>query len=144
MGQDNKPQQKMSQPIYDDTDETDLDGTLKKELADKGLEYRFIDFKQAKANGGMSRNGWIVYKRESENPRLQGISSLMDADGLVRQGSMVLAVKTKQGAAKQRLRRDRQNESLKQYNKHVTNEVEAEARKLGGSSRVIAGYEKNS
>lgn len=141
MAQDNK---KFSQPIYDDTDEQDLDGLLKQELADKNLEYRFIDFKQAKSNGGMSRNGWIVYKRESENPRLQGISSLMDADGLVRQGSMVLAVKTKQGAQKQRDRRDRQNQSLKEYNKHVTNEVEAEARKLGGSSRVIAGYEKNS
>ena len=136
--------QKLAMPIYDDVDEHDLDGMLKKELADKGLEYRFIDFKQAKANGGMSRNGWIVYKRESENPRLQGITSLMDSDGLVRQGSMVLAVKTKVSAERQRAKKDRQNSSLKEYNKHVTNEVNAEAQKLGGSSRAIAGYEKNS
>ncbi len=135
---------KPAQPIYDDVDENDIDSILKKELKEKGLEYRFIDFKQAKQNGGRSRNGWIVYKRDSEDPRLQGITSLADPDGLVRQGSMVLAVKTLAGAEKQRTRIKNQNQQSSKYNEHITNEVENEARRLGGSSRAIAGYDKNS
>lgn len=137
-------QKKAAQPVYDDVDETDIDLALKKELADKNLEYRFIDFKQAKLNGGRSRAGWMIYRRESEDPRLQGIAALADPDGLVRQGSLVLAVKTAASAERQRFKRDSQNKTLKKYNEQVTNELEGAARKLGGSSRAIAGYEKNS
>lgn len=137
-------QKKVAQPLYEDVDETDIDIALKKELAEKDLEYRFIDFKQAKLNGGRSRAGWMIYRRESEDPRLQGIAALADPDGLVRQGSLVLAVKTKASAERQRFKRDSQNKTLKKYNEHVTNELEGQARKLGGSSRAIAGYEKNS
>lgn len=137
-------QKKHVQPIYDDTDENDIDSILKEELKSKNLEYRFIDFKQAKLNGGRSRAGWQIYRRESEDPRLQGIKGLADPDGLVRQGSMVLAVKTTQSAQKQRDRRDAQNVSLKKYNDTVSKEVAQDASKLGGSSRVIQGYDKNS
>lgn len=136
--------QKHAMPVYDENDENDIDSILKEELEKKGLDYRFIDFKQAKLNGGRSRNGWVVYKRDSEDPRLQGIASLQDPDGLVRNGSMVLAVKTKQGAEKQRARIRNQNRMSSKYNEHVTNEVEQEARRLGGSSRAISGYDKNS
>lgn len=137
-------QKKVPQPVYDDMDETDIDLALKKELAEKNLEYRFIDFKQAKLNGGRSRAGWMIYRRESADPRLQGIASLADPDGLVRQGSLVLAVKTSASAERQRFKRDSQNKTLKKYNEHVTNELNGQAQKLGGSSRAIAGYEKNS
>lgn len=135
---------KFTPPIYDDVDENDIDGVLKEELAQKGLEYRFIDFKQARNNGGRSRSGWMIYRRESEDPRLQGLKALADPDGLVRQGTMVLAVKTNQGAQKQRDRRDSQNKSLNKYTETVTRELEGDARRLGGSSRLIAGYDKNS
>lgn len=132
-------------PTYEELDdEYDIDSVLKKELADQGLEYRFIDFKQARLNGNRSRAGWFIYKRQSEDPRVQGIKALADPDGLVRQGTLVLAVKTKQGAERQRMRRDSQNTSLKKYNKQVADELDGQARKLGGSSRVIAGYDKNS
>jgi hypothetical protein len=144
MSQNNQQPQKQAQPIYDDTDENDIDHILKKELKDAQLEYRFIDFKQAKNNGGRSRSGWIVYRRQSQDPRLQGIAALADPDGLVRQGSMVLAVKTLKSATKQRDRIAAQNKQLNGYNKTVTEEVQAEASKLGGSSRAIAGYDKNS
>lgn len=135
---------KFSSPVYNDVDESDIDATLKKELSDQDLEYRFIDFKKAKLNGGRSRAGWIVYKRQSEDPRLQGIKALADPDGLVRQGSMVLAVKPKAAAERQRARRDAQNRTLRKYTETVTQELDAKAKQLGGSSRVIAGYDKNS
>jgi len=130
--------------IFDDVgDDYDIDPVLKKELEDKNLEYRFIDFKKAQMNGGRSRAGWMVYRRESEDPRLQGIKALADPDGLVRNGSMVLAVKTKQAAERQRSKRDALNRSLKDYNKHVAQELDSEARKLGGNTRIIAGYDRN-
>ncbi len=144
MSNNNKGAQKFTPPIYDDVDENDIDSTLKQELSEAGLEYRFIDFKQAKLNGGRSRAGWIIYRRKSEDPRLQGITALADPDGLVRSGTMVLAVKTKQAADIQRHKRDSQNTSLKKYTDTVTRELDGDARKLGGSSRVIAGYDKNS
>lgn len=135
---------KFQPAIYEDTDEYGIDPILKQELEEQGLEYRFIDFKQAKLNGGRSRAGWIVYKRVSKDPRLAGIEALADADGLVRQGSMVLAVKTKAGADRQRKRRDDQNKTLRRYTQTVTQELDGQARQLGGSSRIIAGYDKNS
>lgn len=138
-----KVEKKFSQPVYDD-DETDIDHLLKEELAAKGLEYRFIDFKQAKLNGGRSRAGWRVYKRETEDPRIAGISGMADVDGLTRNGTLVLAVKTKQAADKQRERRDAQNRTLKRYTAIKTEELDSDAKQLGGNSHVIAGYEKNS
>lgn len=132
-------------PSYDDDiNEFDIDSVLKKELAEAGLEYRFIDFKKAKLNGGMSRAGWRIYVRKSPDPAIAGISTLADPDNLVRQGSMVLAVKTKQAAGKQRARRDAQNRSLRAYHKSVASELEKDVKKLGGNSKLIQGYENNS
>ncbi len=130
--------------FYEDIDENDIDVMLKEELKEQNLEYRFIDFKQAKANGGTSRSGWRIYKRKSADPRIQGIESLTDPDGLVRKNSMVLAVKHTVLAQKQRDRINARRDVLNKYNKNVTDEVSAKARKLGGSSHAIAGYEKNS
>jgi hypothetical protein len=131
--------------IYEDSaDEYDIDNVLKKELAEQNLEYRFIDFKQARLNGGRSRAGWIVYRRKSSDPRIAGIEALQDPDGLVRNGSMVLAVKTKQGADRQRARRDAQTRTMNQYNKQRAQELNQEAKRLGGNTRILAGYEKNS
>lgn len=135
---------KFSASLFDEQDDYGIDSILKKELEDQGLEWRFIDFKQARLNGGRSRAGWIIYKRQSEDPRLQGIASLADPDGLVRNGSLVLAVKTKAAADRQRKRRDEQNRMLSRYTQHVTQELDGDAKKLGGSSRIIAGYDKNS
>jgi hypothetical protein len=136
--------QKIAQPVYEEQDENDIDGLLKKELSEKGLEYRFIDFKQAKENGLMSRRGWRIFKRESKDPNLLGFETLTDPDGLTRKGTMVLAVKPIALAQRQRDRIKVRRDVLNKYNKTVTDEVSQQAAKLGGSSRAIAGYEKNS
>ena len=132
-------------PIYDiDSDDTyDVDQVLKKELQEQNLEFRWIDFKRARLNGGRSLGGWIIYKRRSEDPRMQGISALADPDGLVRNGSMVLAVKTKANAEKQRRRRDQLSKSFSDYNKLLADELSQDAKRLGGSTKVLAGYDKN-
>lgn len=136
--------QKFTPPIYEEQIEGDIDVALKAELAELNLEYRFIDFKKAALNGGRSRAGWIVYRRQSEDPRLQGIKAMADPDGLTRDGTMVLAVKPKAAADRQRARRDAQNKIMRRYTQTVTQELDGQAKRLGGSSRIIAGYDKNS
>ena len=74
---------------------------------------------------------------------MQGISALADPDGLVRNGSMVLAVKTKANAEKQRRRRDQLSKSFSDYNKLLADELSQDAKRLGGSTKVLAGYDKN-
>jgi hypothetical protein len=72
----NKGKTKFSSELRGRHLDYDIDVTLKKELDEAGLEYRFIDFKKAKLNGGMSRAGWRIYVRKSPDPRLAGISVL--------------------------------------------------------------------
>ena len=141
---DEKPQKKFVQPFYDDEDENDIDHTLKEELAERGLEYRFVDYKQAAKNGGSSRSGWRVYVRESKDPRIAGISGMTDPDGLTRKGTLVLAVKTQKAAERQRQRVKDQNRTQKRYTELKAAELDSDARQLGGNSQVIVGYEKNS
>lgn len=136
--------QKLSKINYDEIDENDIDGALKKELEEKELEYRFIDFKQARELGGSSRAGWRVYKRESKNPDTFGIDAFTDPDGLTRKGTLVLGVKPRQLAQRQRDKIKARRDVLNGYNKQVAEEVDKKARRLGGSSHAIAGYEKNS
>lgn len=144
MSENKKGVTKFVPPIYDeDEDSYGIDHMLKEELEELGLEYRFVDFKQAVANGGSSRSGWRVYKRQSKDPILDSIPGVYNSDGLVRRGTMVLAVKTQKAAARQRQRRDEQNKYLNRYTENVTNELSGDARKLG-SSQIIAGYDKNS
>lgn len=142
-GRPPKQKQQMNPFFDDDGDDYGIDVVLKQELEEKGLDFRFIDFKQAKLNGGRSRSGWILYRRESKDPRLQGIASLEDPDGLTRQGSLVLAVKPKPRAERQRQRVKEQNRQLSGYTQHITKELDGQARSLGGSSRAISGYENN-
>lgn len=129
-------------PSYEEYDENDIDLALKDELKKKKLAYRFIDFKQAKNNGGRSRAGWVIYKRESKDPILGDLG--MDSDKLVRKGTLVLAVKPQVLADKQKSRVASQNDYMNKYNKIRTKELDSDARKLGGSSRAIEGFENNS
>lgn len=125
---------------YDvDGDNLALGESLKKELEDQGLEYRWIDWKKAKMNGGRSLSGWIVYKRINKDPVLGNIAAFADQDDLVRNGTMVLAVKTRPNAAKQRARIKAQNITLGEYQKLAAQDLREK-----GLGEVIEGFEKNS
>lgn len=73
-----------------------LDPELESELKSKGLAWRFVDAKKLLESGGYHAKGWSVYKRTGSSDTI-GSSEFKfgsDPDGIVRRGSMVLAVKT--------------------------------------------------
>lgn len=72
-----------------------LDPGLAKELKDAGLEARFVDAKKLYENGGYHPKGWEVYKRKNTSGTIgsRDFKFGNDPDGIVRRGTLILAVK---------------------------------------------------
>lgn len=81
-----------------------LDPVLETELKEKGLEGRFVDAKKLYEAGGYHPKGWVVYKRTPTSDTIGSNEFKFgsDPDGIVRRGSLILAVKTKEQAEKHR------------------------------------------
>ena len=78
-----------------------LDPMLKAELDAQGLEGRFVDAAKLFQMGGYHPKGWTVYKRKTASGTME-FKFGNDPDGIVRRGSMILAVKSKDQAEKHR------------------------------------------
>lgn len=72
----------------------DVPAFLKKELDTKGLEGRWIDYKNYVENAGFHRTGWAPYKPEN------GVGTT--PDGYIRRGSVVLAARSKEQSDRHR------------------------------------------
>lgn len=130
VGQDIKgPTVRFKPGLYEGEDEGKISAGLASELKALGLHYKFIDYKQAKANGNRSRNGWIIYTGADGN------------SDPVRRGTTVLAVKTGANYKKQKDRVELQRKAMNKFNKNKEAELQSEA--SGISSRIIAGYNEN-
>lgn len=79
-----------------------IDDELKAELKGKNLEYRFIDANEAYANGGYHKRGWSVYKRDTPPTGTISFKFGNDPEGIVRRGTMILAVKRAEDAQRHR------------------------------------------
>lgn len=120
---------------------TDLPANVKKELADKKLEGRWIDMVQWRKNQGFHKRGWAPYKFDCLTG--QPASPLLDSNGqyegyLLRQ-SMVLAVKTSEEAQK---RRNFINARTKLQSNPGQMHQKALKDALGPAAKVI-GYEES-
>lgn len=123
-----------------------LDDNLKKELADQGLAYRFVDAKRLYEMGGYHDKGWIPYKRTSKASDSIGLGEFKfgsDPEGIIRRGSLILAVKTAEQVAKHRaflrVRADRGAD----FNHEKAEELKKFARDKGLGAEVYEGYEDN-
>ncbi len=65
---------------------------IKTELAKKGLDYRFIDYKKYVADGNNHSKGWTVYRSDSLKDTGSFLSGT-NPDGIIRRGSTVLATR---------------------------------------------------
>lgn len=117
--------------LYEGEDEGKLESNLEKEIREAGLHYKFIDYKQAKSNGGRSRAGWIVY------------TGLQGDKEPVRRGTTVLAVKNDTNYKKLKSRIDLQRKQMNRYNANKAEELDKQAKNLGGTSKIIAGFDQN-
>ena len=114
---------------------------LKKELADQGLEGRWVSYKELVENQGFHQKEWVPYKRKKDatidsSTFLNGT----DPDGFIRRGDAILAVKTAEDAERHRLfLRERAQRQLG-YNKEKGDELRRMARDSGLSTRIDDEY----
>ena len=117
-----------------------LSPELKRELDEKGLVGRFVDYKRVAGNDGHHDSGWTVYRRGTDNKSdtldMYGARFGQSPDGLVRRGSLVLAVKTSGQVEKHRQFLKARATS---YGKDYMRQAE---RRLDGSSRASSSNDE--
>jgi hypothetical protein len=119
---------------------------LKKELSDQNLDWHFIDYKRYYEAGAMHPRGWVIYKSKnnaSATMNLQDFGLGRDPEGIVRRGSLALAVKTMEKAdAHREFLKDRASRS-KSVNRDKANELRQIAREAQLEANIHEGYEEN-
>jgi hypothetical protein len=123
-----------------------LDPEISRELEDKGLVPRFVDAKKLSEMGGYNDKGWQVYRRDKKPSDTINPSDFKfgnDPSGIIRRGSLVLAVKTKANADKHRKFLDQRALQQEQSNKRRGEELKAFARNSGIDAVIHEGYEEN-
>lgn len=123
-----------------------LDAELASELEQKGLVPRFVDAKRMSEMGGYNEKGWQIYRREkraadSINPSDFKFGN--DPSGIIRRGSLVLAVKTKEKAAMHRKYLNQKAANQEQVQKQAASELRNFARQNGLDTMIHEGYEEN-
>lgn len=119
-----------------------LDSALQAEISEAGMEARFVDAKKLYEFNGYHANGWTAFRRKS--PASIEFKHGNDPDGVVRRGSLILAVRPKEVCEKHRM-------LLAQRAKRsraVTQTKAAELRQMAQEQHatsvgVSEGYEEN-
>lgn len=94
-----RPVEQRRQPRFIKDDEVfasvlHVDEDLKKELATKGLECRWVDANRMIRDGGFHPNGWEVYRRDKKaSSDILGFKFGNDPEGIIRRGTCVLATR---------------------------------------------------
>lgn len=71
-----------------------VDEDVKKEVAAKGLELRWLDANMMIRNGNYHPAGWTVYRREKKGDSdILGFKFGNDPEGIIRRGTCVLGVR---------------------------------------------------
>lgn len=124
-------------------DATSLSPELKKELEEQGLVPHWVDYKQIRDMDGYHKKGWVIYRKEKNDIiDNQEFRFGRDPDGLVRRGSMVLAVKTKADWIKHKEFLKNKAERYGSYfKKRQVTELQKLAKNSGLDSTVVDGYD---
>lgn len=97
--QGKRPIEQKRQPAFIKDDEVfasvlHVDDGLKKELASKGLECRWVDANRMVRDGGFHPAGWQVYKRDKKaQSDILDFKLGSDPEGIIRRGTCVLATR---------------------------------------------------
>lgn len=120
-----------------------LSAELKKEIAEQGLEHRFINKRRFSESGNMHRGAWKPYNVKSRNvvETFQGI----DPEGIVTRGDLILAVRPKMIGNKFRQRLLEKNARYAAFNKAQAEELRQMAKQAGIGDEVVVheGYDDN-
>jgi len=121
-----------------------IDDGLKAELASKGLEGRFVDAQKLYQFNGYHKNGWVAYKRE-KNDSIGNTDFKLgnDPDGIIRRGTLILAVKPKEQAVKHREYLRAKSERYSKVQQIQAGDMRRAARAANADIEVVEGYEEN-
>lgn len=118
---------------------------LQEYLTEKGLEWRWVDYKKLIDAGGYHNRGWVAYQkaRHGEPATLSTQESILGSDpsGLFRRFSVVLAVRPKVVGDKHRQYLKKRADQYKGFNKTKAQELKEMSKDAG--VQVIEGYEEN-
>lgn len=121
-----------------------IEPDLQAELESKGLVARFVDAKKLYEMNGYHKNGWVPYKRDA-NAKL-GLSDFKfgtDPDGIVRRGTLILAVKSVDQVNKHKAALELKANRGRMINKTKADELRDMVRSTGTKTQVHEGYEEN-
>lgn len=121
---------------------------IKEELDRKGLEGRFVDAEKLYKMGGYHPKGWVPYKRDKKEGDTLGTVDWKfgsDPEGVIRRGSVILAVKSKESAQKHRdyLVTRAERLSPQNFDKEKAEELRQVAKDNRADAVVTEGYEDN-
>jgi len=116
-------------------DNSAIPADIVKDIADQGLECRWLDAKSLHENQGYHKRGWEVYRRPKYD-KMGNVSKVWgnDPDGLVRRGDRILGVKTQEKAELHRnyLTQQADAQNLKNLQKRQVEEL----RQLGRNEKI--------
>lgn len=119
----------------------DIPAGIKAELEAKGLEGRWISFKQYADNYGHHRNGWSIYKPDTKSP--ESVLFGNNPDGIVRRGDLALAARSKEHCEEHRdILKERADRQSKGFKKAKADELRQLAQS-GADAEVFEGYDEN-
>lgn len=115
---------------------------IKEELSKKGFECRWINSIKYRQNFGFHRSGWKAYKTTAAKlaPDSLDFGDGVDAEGYIRRGDLVLAVKPSQAAEQHREKIRAKNRRLMNYSQTAADDLR---KTVGGSGAVLEGYDEN-
>lgn len=120
---------------------------LQEELDRVGLVGRFVDAKKLYEMNGYHKMGWRVYKQKNADGTMGNAEFRFgtDPEGVIRRGSLLLAVKSKEEHARHKLFLEQKSE---RYTSGVNRTKAEELRQLAKDSnldgiKIHEGYEEN-
>lgn len=120
-----------------------LSNTLKREISDQGLDWRFINAAEYRKKGNRHRSHWKPYnvKNRSVIDNFAGV----DPEGIITRGDLILAVRPKVLTEKSRTNLQERNRIQAGYAKQQARELKQMAKDqgMGNEVKIFEGYEDN-
>lgn len=116
---------------------------LRKELDDQNLSAKWINAQVVYSHGGYHPKGWTPYKRKNVTQSMTEFGLGKDPEGVIRRGDLILGVKTKDMAAKEKQYLRQKADRAMGVNKAKADELRRFAQDAKIDVTVHEGYDEN-
>lgn len=138
--QKQQAQQAANRPV-DETDMLAVDPRILADIESKGMTCRWINAVKLKANYGFDARQWVPYKSEV---KLSDSFGFTDSEGYVRRGDLVLAVQSKEIAARRKAKiEDRNRRMQNAQGRQAADQLRKSFSDAGIDAKIHEGYDEN-